>query len=99
LVLGIDTFHGQSREILASKALIGRLFTALLGSHLIPFHLRSKDRVPPLSLPHEASGIMVPQILAMFRAPNPIIKMGAQKTQSFSSGMNEQMRGRARFQL
>jgi hypothetical protein len=45
LANSVDTLHGQSREILASKALIGRLFTALLGSHLIPFHLRSKGCV------------------------------------------------------
>jgi len=43
LANSVDTLHGQSREILASKALIDRLFTALLGSHLIPVNATSME--------------------------------------------------------
>jgi len=37
----VDTAYNRGQEILASEALIGRLFIGLLPSHLAPFHLRS----------------------------------------------------------
>jgi len=47
----IDTLPAEDGEILASRVFIGLVFTALLGSHLIPFHLRSRGcATTPLTL-------------------------------------------------